>query len=195
MVDTLSLLERAANPTTSNSIPDSAQVVTALLEREKEANKQKSNYTLNDLVGCWKLRFITGTKKTRKRAGIVLGSGKYIPSLVKIQIAYENDGQTASNIGRVTNTVKLAFLTLSLTGPVEFIPQKSILAFDFTAIKITALGLQLYNGYIKDGAAKEAEFKDKPLKERAFFRYFLIQENAIAARGRGGGLALWAREK
>ena len=195
MSNTLSLLERAANPTASNSVPDSAQVVTALLEREKEANKQKSNYTLNDLVGCWKLRFITGTKKTRKRAGIVLGSGKYIPSLVKIQIAYKNDGQTASNIGRVTNTVKLAFFTLSLTGPVEFIPQKSILAFDFTVMKITAFGLQLYNGYIKGGAAKEAEFKDKPLKERAFFRYFLIQENAIAARGRGGGLALWAREK
>ena len=188
------LLERAANPTASNSVPDSAQVVTALLEREKEANKQKLNYTLNDLVGCWRLRFITGTKKTRKRAGIVLGSGKYIPSLVKIQIAYENDGQ-ASNTGRVTNTVKLAFLALSLTGPVEFIPQKNILAFDFTAMKITALGLQLYNGYIKGGAVREAEFKDKLLKERAFFRYFLIGENAIAARGRGGGLALWAKQK
>ena len=188
------LLERAANPTASNSVPDSAQVVTALLEREKEANKQKLNYTLNDLVGCWRLRFITGTKKTRKRAGIVLGSGKYIPSLVKIQIAYENDGQ-ASNTGRVTNTVKLAFLALSLTGPVEFILQKNILAFDFTAMKITALGLQLYNGYIKGGAVREAEFKDKLLKERAFFRYFLIGENAIAARGRGGGLALWAKQK
>ena len=195
MIQTLSLLEQAANPTHGNFVPDSARVVTALLEREKEANKHKSSYALQDLVGCWKLRFITGTKKTRKRAGIVLGSGRYIPSFVKIKIAYEDDGQQAANLGRVSNTVKLAFLTLSLMGPIEFIPQKNILAFDFTAMKITAFRLQIYNGYIKNGAVREAEFKDKPLKKRAFFRYFLIRENAIAARGRGGGLALWARAK
>lgn len=192
MSSELSLLEQAAS---SKPAPDSSQVVDALLDREKKAKKQQSNYTLKDLIGCWNLRFITGTKKTRQRAGIVLGSGRYIPSFIKIQITYKNGDRESTNIGRVTNTVKLAFLSLSLTGPVKFIPKTNILAFDFTAINITAGGLKLYDGYIKDGAVKEAEFENKALKEQAFFRYFLIQDNIIAARGRGGGLALWSKQK
>ena len=190
MSSELSLLERAAF---SKPAPDSSQVVDALLNREKKA-KQQSNYTLNNLIGCWNLRFITGTKKTRQRAGVVLGSGRYIPIFIKIQITYKKGEQKSSNIGRVTNTVRLGFLSLSLTGPVKFIPRTNILAFDFTAMNITAGGLKLYDGYVKDGAKKEAEFEVKALKEQAFFRYFLIQENIIGARGRGGGLALWAKE-
>lgn len=188
------LLEQAANLNgDSSKLPEPSRVVTALLEREKEAKKQQV-YSLNDLIGTWNLRFITGTKKTRKRAGIVLGAGRYIPKFINITLTYEQEELPASDRGRVTNTVKLGFLSLSLSGPIEFITPKNILAFDFTKINITAFGIQLYNGDLKNGAAKEAEFYEIKLKDRAFFSYFLIEEKAIAARGRGGGLALWAKE-
>ena len=34
----------------------------------------------------------------------------------------------------------------------------------------------------------------KLLKEQAFFNYFYFSKNLIAARGKGGGLALWGRD-
>jgi hypothetical protein len=91
--------------------------------------------------------------------------------------------------------VKLAFCELSLTGPIRFLPQKRILAFDFTYLKISVWGLTLYQGYIKNGVEREKLFAEKELKDQAFFKYFLIKDNFIAARGKGGGLALWTREK
>ena len=123
-----------------------------------------------------------------------MGAGRYIPPLVKIKIIYENGKQSNPDAGRVKNCVDLAFLQLSLTGPVKFITPKNILAFDFTTITIAVFGLKLYDGYIRGGATKEAEFGQIPLSQQAFFSYFLIQENLIAARGRGGGLALWSRD-
>ena len=189
------LLEQAADLNSDRSkLPEPSQVVTALLEREKETKKQQEGYCFDDLIGTWNLRFITGTKKTRKRAGIVLGAGRYIPKFIDITLTYEKEELKASGRGRVTNTVKLGFLTLSLSGPIEFISPKNILAFDFTKMNITTFGIQLYNGNLKNGAVKEAEFYARKLKDRAFFSYFLIEEKAIAARGRGGGLALWVRD-
>ncbi|HEY9768210.1 MAG TPA: hypothetical protein V6C71_06830 [Coleofasciculaceae cyanobacterium] len=195
MLTHLSLLEQAAKFKKSRAnLPNSAEVVEALLELEKSA-KEKTKYSLADLTGNWNLCFVTGTKKARKRAGIVLGAGKYIPRLIKIKISYQKDRQEIANIGKVINSVKIGFVELSLTGPIKFMPPKGILAFDFTYLKIVVLGLSLYDGYIKNGLKKEAEFEQKEIKHQAFFRYFLIQDNLIAARGRGGGLALWSREE
>lgn len=188
-----SLLKIVANLyENSSDLPEPSRLVTALLEQEKVSKKGKISYSFADLIGCWKLRFITGTKKTRKKAGIVLGSGRYIPRLIKIQIVYQGD---RLNTGRVTNSVNTAGVSLSLTGPIKFTSGKNILAFDFTTIKITVFGISIYNGYLKNGREKEAEFEGQSLKNQAFFSYFFISDNAIAARGRGGGLALWTREK
>ena len=190
----LSLLENAASSTTSKSnLPNSSKLVEALLDLEKSARKEKTHYSFSNLVGCWNLRFITGTKKSREKAGVVLGAGRYIPRLIKIQIIYHDDSDSALNTGRVSNCVRFAFVNLSLTGPVKFISQKNILAFDFTSMTIKIFSLKIYDGYIKNGAARDEEFYQTKVGKQAFFSYFLIQENLIAARGRGGGLALWGR--
>jgi hypothetical protein len=196
MLTNLYLLEQAGYLTTNKSdLPQVSQVVETLKTIEKESKQAKPNYSFNDLIGSWNLRFLTGTKKARKRAGIVLGKGQYLPKIVKIQITYEQDKLPTINTGRVKNSVKLGFLNLSLTGPVKFIPQKNILAFDFTTLTLTVFGLKVYDGYIKDGEIKESKFQTQSITQQAFFSYFLIQKNLIAARGRGGGLALWSREE
>lgn len=196
MLTNLNLLEQAGYLTTNKSdLPQVSQVVETLKTIEKESKQAKPNYSFNDLIGSWNLRFLTGTKKARKRAGIVLGKGQYLPKIVKIQITYEQDKLPTINTGRVKNSVKLGFLNLSLTGPVKFIPQKNILAFDFTTLTLTVFGLKVYDGYIKDGEIKESKFQTQSITQQAFFSYFLIQKNLIAARGRGGGLALWSREE
>jgi hypothetical protein len=70
---------------------------------------------------------------------------------------------------------------------------KNILAFDFTRITVKLLGKTVYQGFIRGGEAREAEFFSLSVAKQAFFAYFLVEDGIIAARGRGGGLALWGR--
>ena len=188
----LSIIEQVAN--SKYGLPSTSELLRTLLQLEKNAKKETREYGFANLEGCWNLRFITGTRKTRHRAGIVLGAGRYIPRLIKIKIHYENSSQSAVDTGRVKNQVQLGWLSLSLTGPVQFRSSKNILAFDFTYLEIMLLRFKLYSGYIKDGLERETEFYNTKIKNQAFFSYFLIQDNAIAARGKGGGLALWIRD-
>ncbi len=161
-------------------------LVAALQTVEKT---HKDRYALSDLVGTWRLHFITGTKKTRKKAGVALGPGRYLPKLIKIQLAYQ---ATADDQGQVENSVALGSLRLALTGPIKFWPKSRCLAFDFTQIQISLGKLTLYKGRIKPEAADQ-DFYLQTLKEQAFFKYFWVTDQGIAARGRGGGLALWYR--
>ena len=193
-METTSILEQAAK---SNSKPSSSAVVEALLAAEKNAKKTKTRYSFEQLTGKWQLCFITGTKKTQKKSGIVLGAGRYIPEwIAKIQIAYSSEsvaeGQEKSEIGRVENSVQVGAIELTLSGPTKFLPN-NILAFDFTRIAVNLLGKTVYQGFIRGGEAREADFFSLSVGKQAFFAYFLVEDGIIAARGRGGGLALWGR--
>lgn len=194
MSNEILLIQAASDENSQTKLPNSSQVINALLKLEKDLKQEQKNYYLADLAGSWNLRLITGTKKTREKAGVILGAGKYIPQFIKIQITYKVNSETAQ-LGEVINSVRLTFLELSLTGPIKFFPSKRILAFDFTHLKVSLWGLNLYQGYIQNGLSREKNFLEKELKDQAFFKYFLIRDNFIAARGRGGGLALWSRDK
>lgn len=169
-----------------------------LREAEKVAKKQRKRYTFDQLCGTWRLCWVTGTKRVRHRAGIVLGTGRYLPRWLKIQITYrqteETDLEAKEVMGEVENSVQLGGLQLTLTGLVKFLTEKNLLGFDFTRMRIRVFGLTLYDGYIRGGKKTEGAFSETPIKEQAFFNYFLVDDEVIAARGRGGGLALWGRE-
>ena len=193
-MENISILEQAAK---SNTKPSSNEVVTALLAAEKNAKKTKTRYSFEQLIGNWQLCFITGTKKTQKKAGIVLGAGRYIPQwIAKISIAYSAEsvaeGEANSEIGRVENSVKVGAMELTLSGPTKFL-RNNILAFDFTRITVKLLGKTVYQGFIRGGESREAKFLSLSVGKQAFFAYFLVEDGIIAARGRGGGLALWGR--
>ncbi|MBV6624846.1 MAG: hypothetical protein KI793_18285 [Rivularia sp. (in: Bacteria)] len=172
--------------------PASEEVVKALIAAEKAAKQTKTSYNYSQLIGNWRLGFITGTKKTRQRAGVVLGAGKFLPKLVKIQLSYSKS-EDGSEKGNVENSVQFGLLKIVLSGPVQFWSKKNILAFDFTKMQLSLSGLKLYQGYIRGGEDREKSFYQQTLKQQAFFTYFLIADNYIAARGKGGGLALWVR--
>jgi hypothetical protein len=176
--------------------PSPEDVVKTLLEAEKTAKKQKDRHSLSQLCGTWQLHFVTGTKKTRQQAGIVLGAGRYLPKFIKIQLRYTNQNmESLSEQGNVENSVEFAGLKLILTGPIKFLAAKNILAFDFTKMTVQIGGLTLYRGYIRGGKRKEEEFEQESIAKQAFFSYFLLNEEIIAARGRGGGLALWCKSE
>ena len=172
--------------------PEAAAVVTALLAAEKNAKTAKQQYSLSDLVGTWQLGFITGTRKARQQAGLALGAGRFLPRLLDIRISYLQAGN-GSDRGSVRNSVRIGPLELALSGPIEFFPNTSILAFDFTQLTVSMTDVELYAGAGHGGDKRAASFYDLPLKDRAFFTYFAIGDRSIAARGKGGGLALWTK--
>jgi hypothetical protein len=179
--------------TTPSATPPAPEaVVEALLMAEKTAKQTKVRHVYPQLLGTWRLGFITGTKRSRQRAGVILGAGRFLPKWVKIQLSYSqlDSGQER---GTVQNSVELGPLVLILTGSTQFWQKTNILAFDFTRMKVSLSGLKLYEGYIRGGRDREARFYEQSLKEQAFFTYFLVENRCIAARGRGGGLALWTR--
>lgn len=196
----VSILEQAAKSVLDPRVskPPAAKVVEALLQAEKTARTEKIRYSFEQLIGSWRLCFITGTQKTRAKAGIVMGAGRYIPQFVKIQASYSpvsiESQQQNFEAGLFENGVAMGSFQLVLTGPTKFLNNKNILAFDFTKVKVQLLGAKLYSGAIRGGEAKEQDFYTESVGKQAFFAYFLIGEQAIAARGRGGGLALWAKQ-
>jgi len=178
--------------TPSATPPAPKTVVEALLQAEKAAKQTKVCHNYTQLLGTWQLGFITGTKRSRQRAGVILGAGRFLPKWVKIYLSYLQS-EPGQDRGTVQNTVEFGALRLVLTGPTKFWLKRNILAFDFTQMQVSLSGLKLYKGYIRGGRDREARFYEQSLKEQAFFTYFLVENHSTAARGRGGGLALWTR--
>lgn len=176
----------------SRTPPAPKAVVEALLQAEKTAKQTKVRHAYPQLLGTWRLGFITGTKRSRQRAGVILGAGRFLPKWVKIHLSYLQ-AESDQERGTVQNSVELGPLQMVLTGPTQFWSKTNMLAFDFTRMRVSLSGLKLYDGYIRGGQNREARFYEQSVKEQAFFTYFLVQDQCIAARGRGGGLALWTR--
>lgn len=172
--------------------PNASTVVTALVAAEKSARQAAKAYSLSDLVGTWQLGFITGTQKARQQAKGALGAGRFLPRWLNIRIAYAAEEQ-GSDRGTVRNSVTLGPLALTLSGPIRFYPKTNRLTFDFIHMTVTMTGVELYEGDVRGGQERAAKFYDLPLKDAAFFTYFAIGHRYIAARGKGGGLALWIK--
>lgn len=172
--------------------PDSSDVAQALRETERSEKRSLSADAYPQLLGTWRLVFVSKAKKP---------SGQWIPSWVHIQITYKETTtpfkpvavETPRFLGRVYNQVQIGVLKLTLSGPTAFNPANGILAFDFTRFTVELAERSLFSAPMGGGTQREAEFYDLPLKQQAFFRFFWITPQGIAARGKGGGLALWAK--
>jgi hypothetical protein len=175
-------------------LPKTALLVDALLQAEKTAKQQRLTYNFESLVGKWRLCFATGTRKVRQRGGIVLGKGIYLPKFAAIHISFKADLADNSGRGEIGNQVQLGSIFLQLTGPAKYLGKKNLLAFDFSQMQISLFNRVVYNQPIRSGKVQGEDFYSQPIAKLPFFAFFMITENAIAARGRGGGLALWIRE-
>jgi hypothetical protein len=177
-----------------NQHPTTEQVVNALLAAETIAKKQRLNYNFESLVGTWRLCFATGTKKARESGGIILGKGWYVPKLAAIYISFKATPEEDLNSGEIGNQVQLGSISLQLTGPAKYLGKKNILAFDFTQMFLSLFGRTIYQQKIRSGKGESEDFYNQPIAKLPFFAFFLVNADLIAARGRGGGLALWIRE-
>jgi hypothetical protein len=191
--------------TQKGDCPSAADVVEALLQAEKSAKQQKLTYPLAPLLGKWRLCFATGTRKVRQRGGIILGKGLYLPQFFSAHISFDKVSpttvsstteQTEQKEDRIEigNQVQFGITSFKLTGPAQYLGKKNLLAFDFHKMEFSLFGRNLYSGKLPGSKAETEHFYKKPISRLPFFAFFLITEDFIAARGRGGGLAIWIKE-
>ncbi|HAN47051.1 MAG TPA: hypothetical protein DCQ32_10965 [Cyanobacteria bacterium UBA8156] len=163
--------------------PHPSELLTLVQQAEKQRDRRPLGY--ERLIGTWRLLWVANARKRRGR-GVQMGSGQYLPGWLGITLTY-------TPAQRVENRVQLGLWSLTLSGPVRCAAAPNILAFDFTELHLQWGNRTLYRGAMRGGSIAEAQFPEKPLREQAFFVYFYVGTRAIAARGRGGGLALWHR--
>ncbi len=194
--DFVSVLSQAKNAFQGqlSTRPKPEVLVNALLQAEKAAKQQRLTYSFESLVGKWRLCFATGTKKARERGGIILGKGLYVPKFVAIYISLSAALEPDLGRGEIANQVQLGSVSLKLTGPAQYLGKKNLLAFDFNQMLISLFGRAVYKKEIRAGKFQSEDFYNQPIAKLPFFAFFLVTEDFIAARGRGGGLALWIRE-
>jgi hypothetical protein len=182
---------------------DAKSMVKALQQAETSARREKLAIPFLELAGEWRLCFATGASKSPQKLGIKLGKGYYLPKFVFASISFTPDLESTT-AGTVINQLKVGGFELKFTGPCSYPGKKNLLVFDFTQIQISVLGQTVYQGKIRSG--KKEAVKDPmptssapPLFPRIgkmpFFAFFWASPTGIAARGRGGGLALWIKEE
>jgi hypothetical protein len=129
----------------------------------------------------WRLVFTSGTKEVQKamKSAGQEGTGKYFP-LTAVQ-------RWDATVGQIENGIFLGHVAaLTFSGPYAMKGKK--LSFDFDTLKLK-LGPWTLPFNLK---AKITDYSSPPPKD-PFFLFFYVSEDLIAARGRGGGIAFWAR--
>jgi hypothetical protein len=177
--------------------PPVDQLVKALLQAEKAAKQQRLSYPFERLGGRWRLCFATGTRKAKQRGGILLGKGFYMPQFAPAYICFkasESEADTSTGKGEINNQIQVGLVTVQFSGPFKYLGKKNLLAFDFNHLQVSVLGVTLYSGSFRSGKAERQNFDQQAIANLPFFAFFWVTEACIAARGRGGGLALWIRD-
>lgn len=203
--------------------PNPRQVVEALVQAEKQARQSRLSFAYEQLLGTWRLGFVSGTQTVRPGATPLKrpGAGRFLPGWVKVTIRWgdrsdvlpqpvvEPSAHDAASevhsataplppstlLGSVTNTVCIGPFVLQLTGPTRWWPQTRSLAFDFTHLRIHVGAWKVFDGDFRGGQASHTAFGQQSLPQQAFFTFFRVEPCSIAARGKGGGLALWIKSE
>jgi len=174
------------------------------LEKRKPA-RGETRVNGSDLNGKWRLVYTSGTKKVKANLNKAGFGGSYfpVPAIQSFDVSNE----------RIRNGVYLGPIEFFFDGPFVWRENLSMLEFTFTKVSLKLGKLGPWSVDIDDGkweevkaaeqAASEgggkiekADAKKKAAKPGAnpFFKFVFADDKCIAARGRGGGLALWARE-
>ncbi|MEO1070584.1 MAG: hypothetical protein AAFW95_15995 [Cyanobacteria bacterium J06638_6] len=180
------LLEAAA----ARARPEAKSVTAALLAAERQTKQQRQRFSPEMLLGTWRLRF-SAPKKPAYKAGKPTGSGFYMPGLAVATLGFSRDRDTAEQL-TIQNQLQVGPLKLRFTGPAKFLSKKNLLAFDFVRLQLLVGSLTLLNWPLR-GRATQDDFAATSVGKLPFFAFFAASQEYIAARGRGGGLALWVK--
>jgi len=170
--------------------PEGKTLTAALLALEKTTQQSRRSLPQTALLGTWRLCFSAG-KQAKYQSGQPVGSGFYIPKLAIAQISFTAADESDANHLGITNELRVGPLHLKFTGPARYPGKQNLLAFDFTRLELRCLGLPLYQGAVGGNKRGGQSFADTAIAKLPFFAFFAATPDYIAARGRGGGLAIW----
>lgn len=176
------------------------------LEKAKKGDKRVRGAELN---GKWRLVYTSGTKKVAANLNRAGFGGSYFPLPAVQSFDVES--------GRIRNGIYLGPVKFFFDGPFVWREKLNMLEFTFTRVSLGLGPLGPWSVDIDDGkwdgvkAAEQAVSEGQGMVEKGsgprgggdksakpganpFFKFVHTDDLCIAARGRGGGLALWARE-
>ena len=148
-----------------------------LNEREKAVRLTGTGLKSSDLLGCWLLQTVwsKGDKKANPFSSWMLRS---LDARLEIKADLEDN---CSDL-RLSNAVNLGPVELKFQGPGLLKGKRPLLTFHFDSLTLRIGGIVLLKKALPTPDQKRTPF------------FALIERNPdgwMAARGRGGGLALW----
>jgi hypothetical protein len=170
--------------------PTAAATVMALLQTEESIRQTRTQFTESDLLGNWRLHFVSAGKVNLISKRL---RGFFLPSFLPAQIGFQRSDMNDSAPLCVTNQITIGLIQLKFTGPARFESKKNLLGFDFIRLEIIALGQRVYEGAVPSSRTNQ-KFQDIAIGKLPFFAFFAVTDGFIAARGRGGGLAMWVKQ-
>lgn len=173
--------------------PDGRTVTAALLQLERTTKQDKQAIPAAALLGTWRLCFSAG-KQAKFQSGEPTGSGFYVPKLAIARISFTRSDESEDSLA-IANELNVGPLAIRFTGPARYPGKKNLLVFNFTHLQVRCFGLTVYSGAVGSKQRSGQPFADTPVAKLPFFAFFAATEDYIAARGRGGGLAIWINEK
>jgi hypothetical protein len=166
-------------------IPEARQ----LLERERRSRRLGSGLKRSDLVGSWRLERIwsKGSLRPATVSGAVLrGLG------ARLQLTAAEEAGDSGGL-KLVNSVTLGALELRFEGTGRLQGRRPLLVFGFDRLLLRLAGRVLMERALPPGNPRRVPF----------FALIAVERSAsspgepaawMAARGRGGGLALWLLE-
>ena len=130
-----------------------------------------------DLLGCWHLQTVwaKGAQTSNRFSSWMLRS---LGARLEIETGLKNNGKEL----RLSNAVNVGPIELKFQGPGSLIGKRPLLSFHFNSLTLRMGALVLLKKTLPTPDQRRTPF------------FALIERNPegwMAARGRGGGLALW----
>lgn len=190
----LATLEQASHAYTQRdpNRPSPRDLTAALLAAEAAAKRPRPTLATADLVGTWQLCF-TAPNKPRYRQGEPTGGGFYLPRLGRATLRFSAEAGTdpGETLG-IQNQLEVGGLALRFQGPARLQQPQNLLVFTFNQVSVRLGNRVLLQRPIDQKNAAQP-FAERPVGRLPFFALFALTPTTLAARGRGGGLALWRR--
>ena len=154
-----------------------------LKDLEKRARVEGSGIEFDSLLGFWKFNSVwkQGSDTEDSISSTLL---QVLSASLELKKDTQNPDQEKFII---TNAIKFGILTLKFSGYANLERKQPLLAFSFNFIQI-----QIAKLTVLKRSLPATDYKKRP-----FFALIAIETNGrwLSARGKGGGLALWVKDK
>ena len=154
-----------------------------LTEFEKKARVEGSGIDLDSLLGLWRFNSVwkQGSDKEDSISSTLL---QVLSASLELKKETKNPEEEKCNIA---NSIKFGLIFLRFSGSANLERKQPLLFFSFDCIQIKLASLTIL----------KRSLPTQDQKKRPFFALIAIDSESkwLSARGKGGGLALWVKDK